>query len=61
MIGGAPTSFQPRTNSTPDSGVTSDGFSSTAQPAASAGGTSRPGIANGKFHGVITPTSGCGR
>ena len=30
-------------------------------PALAAGGTSRPGIANGKFHGVITPTSGIGR
>ena len=56
-----PISDQPRTNSTALSGVTSDGLSSTVAPAASAGMASRPGFANGKFHGVITPTTGYGR
>src|SRR6195952_3771976 len=53
--GGAPISFQPRTSSTADSGVTSDGLMTTAAPASSAGTTSTPGMSSGKFHGVITP------
>jgi hypothetical protein len=36
-------------------------LSSTAAPAANAGTTSIPGITNGKFHGVMTPTTGYGR
>lgn len=32
----------------------------TAVPAASAGNTSSAGMATGKFHGVMTPTTGYG-
>jgi hypothetical protein len=41
-------------------GVTSLGFTSTAQPASSAGTESISDSAIGKFHGLITPTSGYG-
>ncbi len=47
----APISAQPRASSTPESGVISEGFSSTAAPASSAGGTSKPAVMIGKFQG----------
>ena len=56
--GGAPISLQPLTNSTALSGVTSDVLSSTAAPAANAGMPSMAALANGKFHGMINPTTG---
>ncbi|SLH10333.1 Uncharacterised protein [Mycobacteroides abscessus subsp. abscessus] len=56
--GGAPISAQPLASSSAESGVTSEGLSTTDAPAASAGKTSMIGIASGKFHGVITPTTG---
>jgi hypothetical protein len=56
--GGAPISVQPRTNSTALSGVTSDGFNSTAAPAANAGIPSIGAFMKGKFHGMIRPTTG---
>jgi len=55
--GGAPISLQPLASSSADSGVTSEGLSSTQAPACRAGTTSIPGIASGKFHGEITPTT----
>ena len=45
--GGAPISRHPSTAARQASGVTSDGFDSTAQPAASAAGMSSIGIASG--------------
>ena len=59
--GGAPICSQPRANSRADSGVTSEGLTTTAAPASSAATASIPGMSNGKFHGVITPTTGYGR
>ena len=59
--GGAPISAQPRASSHADSGVTSEGLTTTAAPASSAGAASTAGMSNGKFHGVITPTTGYGR
>jgi len=43
--------------------VNSDGLTTTVQPQAKAGPTFRVIIANGKFHGVIAPTTptGCFR
>ncbi|VWB90748.1 hypothetical protein BLA6993_04328 [Burkholderia lata] len=43
-----------------DSGVSSDGFSTIVQPAASAGPALRVIIASGKFHGVIAATTPTG-
>ena len=43
-----------------DSGVSAAGFSTTAQPAASAGATLRAIMALGKFHGVIAATTPTG-
>ena len=59
--GGAPICSQPRASSRADSGVTSEGLTRTAAPASSAATASTPGMSNGKFHGVITPTTGYGR
>lgn len=39
-------------------GVTSLGFTITAQPAARAGMASMSDRVSGKFHGLMTPTSG---
>jgi len=55
---GAPISVQPRANSTALSGVTSDGLRSSEAPAASAAMPSSAAFANGKFHGMINPTTG---
>ena len=44
-----------------DSEVTSEGLTRTAAPASSAATASTPGMSNGKFQGVITPTTGYGR
>ncbi len=41
-------------------GVTSAGFSTTVQPAASAGANPQPAIGMGKFHGTMTPTTPIG-
>jgi hypothetical protein len=57
---GAPASVSSCATSKAVSGVSSAGFSTTVQPAASAGPTLRVAIAAGKFHGVsssATPTA----
>ena len=41
-------------------GVTSLGFTNTAQPASNAGTASMKQSATGKFQGLMTPTSGYG-
>ena len=43
-----------------DHGVISDGLSTTAFPAASAGPSFQPAMETGKFQGVIAPTTPCG-
>ena len=58
---GAPDSRQPRTRTSAVSGVRSDGFSNTAQPAASAPSASIIALATGKFHGAMIPMTGRGR
>ena len=42
------------------SGVCSAGFSTTVQPVASAGPSFHAAISNGKFHGMIWPTTPIG-
>ena len=42
------------------SGVTSAGFITTVQPAASAGAKPQPAIGMGKFHGTMMPTTPTG-
>ena len=58
---GTPTSARTLTNSSEVSGVHSAGFSTTVQPAASAGPTLRVAIASGKFHGVMNRHGPTGR
>ena len=48
------------TNASAHSGVCSDGFSTIPLPASSAGKHFHDGIATGKFHGVIIPTTPIG-
>ena len=43
-----------------DSGVSSAGFNTTVQPVASAGPSFHAAIKNGKFHGMIWPTTPTG-
>ena len=54
---GAPASSNTRATHSPVSGVSSDGFSTTPFPAATAVATSVNGIPNGMFHGVIAATT----
>ena len=54
-------SFQALTICWTPSGVNSDGFSTTAQPAIRAGIASPIERISGKFHGLIRPTTGWGR
>ena len=59
---GAPTSsFHARTSSMKQSGVISDGLTTTAAPAKSAGIASPAERISGKFQGLIRPTTGYGR
>src|SRR5450432_2312718 len=51
--GGSPTSSNQFANSSAVSGVCSAGFSTQAQPAASAGASFHAAISSGKFHGII--------
>ena len=57
---GAPASSKTRATHSPVSGVSSDGLSTTALPAATAVATCVNGIANGMFHGVIAATTPSG-
>ena len=52
-----PTSLQISANASAVSGVNSAGFSTTVFPAASAGAIFHASINNGKFHGMICPTT----
>ena len=56
-----PASSSASTSRTAQSGARSDGFSTTALPAISAGAVFQVGMAIGKFHGVIRPTTPSGR
>ena len=61
-MSGAPISlFQASITSIRLSGVNSDGLTTTAAPAWSAGIESPNAIERGKFQGLMTPTTGCGR
>ena len=57
---GAPASANTRATHSPDSGVSSDGFSTTAFPAAIALAACDMGMENGKFHGETIPTTPSG-
>ena len=58
---GSPASVKISARRIAHSGVSSAGFSTTVFPQTSAGAIFQIGIATGKFHGVIRPTtpSGC--
>ena len=58
---GRPASWTRSPISRPTSGVSSDGLSTTALPASSAGRTWLNGMKNGKFHGAIATTTPYGR
>ncbi len=58
ITAGAPISCQPSIIRAQASGVSSDDFDSTAQPAASAGAASIRNRVIGKFQGVMMPTTG---
>ena len=53
--------FQASTTSTRPSGVNSEGLTTTAAPACSAGIASPSARIKGKFQGLMMPTTGCGR
>ena len=55
---GAPISRHPSTARSAASGVSSEGLTTSAAPASSAGMLSTRTISNGTFHGAITPTTG---
>ena len=56
-----PASCSASTSRTAHSGARSEGFSTTALPQMSAGAVFHVGIAMGKFHGVMSPTTPSGR
>jgi hypothetical protein len=58
--GGMPAASTISANRSPDSGATSEGFSTIVQPAASAGPTFSAIWFIGQFHGVIMPTTPIG-
>jgi hypothetical protein len=53
--GGTPASMANSASRSADQGVSSDGLSTTALPAASAAPTFHDTMTSGKFHGVIAP------
>ena len=57
---GAPASTNTRATHSPESGVSSDGFSTTAFPAATAIAVCVSGMLNGKFHGEMIPSTPSG-
>ncbi|MCY1223310.1 hypothetical protein D9M72_354310 [compost metagenome] len=57
---GKPTSAASAATRSADSGVSSDGLSTTVLPAASAGPSFQPVNISGKFHGTICPTTPTG-
>lgn len=58
---GMPVAFHTSFAASRQSGVTSEGFTTTALPAASAVRASRSATWKGVFHGAITPTTPRGR
>jgi hypothetical protein len=58
--GGSPASISVWTRLYVDSGVSSAGLITQALPATSAGNSFQLGMAMGKFHGVISPTTPSG-
>ena len=58
--GGTPHSSRTWTKSEAVTGVSGDGFSTTVLPRISAGKVFQEGMAMGKFHGVIKPTTPTG-
>ncbi len=58
--GGSPASSKIRAKCQADSGVSPAGLNTAVLPATSAGMSFQEGIANGKFHGVMTPTTPIG-
>lgn len=60
MPGGSPASRQIRPRSSAGEDVTSDGFSTTALPAAIAGASFCASMVSGEFHGVIAATTPIG-
>ena len=58
--GGKPASSSSAINSSVETEVNSDGFTTTVQPAASAGASFHDSSSSGLFHGVITPTTPIG-
>src|SRR2546425_13015434 len=59
--GGRFASSSTSANFAPHSGVSEEGLNTTVQPATSAAPLFHPGIAIGKFHGVMRPTGPTGR
>jgi hypothetical protein len=59
--GGSPAAVRQRAKCIALSGASSEGLSTTVLPAARAGAAFQAGIATGKFHGVISPTTPSGR
>ena len=57
MPGGTPASTASSARRSTENGVSSEGLSTTALPAASAAPTFHEAITSGKFHGVIAPTT----
>jgi hypothetical protein len=57
---GRPASVQAATNASQHAGACSDGLITTPLPASTAGKIFHDGIATGKFHGVIIPTTPTG-
>ncbi|MNS79401.1 hypothetical protein D3C72_1130550 [compost metagenome] len=58
--GGKPASSASSASRSAVSGVSSDGLSTTVQPAASAGATFHSAMASGKFHGTMAATTPTG-
>ena len=58
--GGRPAASTISAKTSPDSGATSDGFSTIVQPASSAGATLSAIWFIGQFHGVMRPTTPIG-
>src|ERR1022692_1299632 len=58
--GGKPASKHSCASRSADSGVSSAGFSTTVQPAASTGPNFQAAISSGKFHGMICATTPMG-
>ena len=58
--GGSPASSKRRASSSVETGVWSEGFATSVQPAASAGAAFQVSSISGEFHGTIAPTTPTG-